>query len=1044
MRWFLFSIILLLVLPGIAKSKSPAWGYKKFPALHRQKKDYLPRKIRLGRQLLRANRPKGAPTHSLIGVEQIYTNRSGKKKVFIKKGVKVFGKNVIGGWRKLRGAYVLHLKRRSSATAFFAVGLNRRERMAFEMRMRKAYRRFSFVEALLIPKAVADAVGVETPRSASDTPSTLQRDLTSVIATGIPLMAATCALQYASGSAYEAYNNTMDRLKNASVDLSWESFGGSMRGVGRWLKETGQSVASGAKATWQYGKEVYANPQKVVDDIQAGYENVKKAAASMYEGMRQTIAGWDDLPDKVKSEIICMAMVAGGPAIASLALAWTGVGAAMSARLLAFFAQMGARVAKVMPAIMSVLNADGITESEAYKQIRAWLQGESEPSQALLASAGGEPGRAPASFDAVYPTEQSQGRGGASAPASAGKYQGFRGRYRTEREREAVMAANRALSDSDRIKAIEAHVGRSLSQRERERLLSIHNVQCAETKCTAQEIRDLKDLAGVTAMFADLPKEQVLDLYRMNLLGNDRDLSEFEAILRAERKPALGPALPLRERARLQVAKTQERIAKLDQQIEALEAKPNHSATKLAELRRQRQAQAEWLERQQEELELMNPNSFAALDRALEERRIADARARMNRPVTDAERAEIAELLRRPVSSSVIGGSDRQRESGSGTPITGSEMNRFTLFSELRHSIEEGTATASQRVLHHFFHTTKAKPKPAIYRSPSTGDKMTVEVVGFPGDSDKGDRTKMTIRFKTSDGRTVTKDVPLAHLMPEEGRASLASVVGGQAAADSWIAGMAEEATGREAQDRLREIERLQREDPDYRLGTQGWMDIDTEAAEIRRNSAPLTVREIAHIEAIAASYDGAGLRTRLPMEVLANGRIQRPTFTREELSELEGVQFSISRRTMNPGANEDRDYFDQAQRFKPADLIAARVKERKREIYNSMSRFVGGSSRMDMPRTPEYRRFNPSRLEKAFDGRITSNIKRALKDVHEVLSRHQGPTISNPQDLKKLQDGLRALSGDKSAIAGSEDLQQFIEFGKYRSAYTELSLMRD
>jgi hypothetical protein len=90
-----------------------------------------------------------------------------------------------------------------------------------------------------------------------------------------------------------------------------------------------------------------------------------------------------------------------------------------------------------------------------------------------------------------------------------------------------LQAKNRSLGDAERLQEIEKTLGlppHSLTPDQQRKLLEIHSRDCAKVRCTAQEIRDIKELRAVREMFPQAGAQEVRDLYRRNLLGREIEI----------------------------------------------------------------------------------------------------------------------------------------------------------------------------------------------------------------------------------------------------------------------------------------------------------------------------------------------------------------------------------------------------------------------------------------------------------------------------------------------------------------------------------------
>ncbi len=385
---------LLLVTPQVsfAKTKEKAkpkvdWGYKGFPLVKPQEKDYLPIKIQLGKQVLDARMRPGSGTHMMWGVEQIYTDRTFKKYVAVKKNVKVYGENVVGGWRAIAKGQVLHLRLGTTVTAYYAEGLTNKERFFFESKIRKHHKVSDFTD-FLIQKAYAETTGTGVGQD----PTTPVRQELSLGPRQLAIDAAICMAARAGDATLEAGGNAIEAIGNATA-AAWNDPSGAATSAWNWARNgtvaawngAGEMVGnawSGAgeamRAAWNGSTDAISYVGRGVwdgtiwDDISDSVEKTKLFLQKAYTFVAGSVEGFIDLPFAAKTEILCeFGIQAAKVGAIGLVMAATGVGvAAAGARLMAFVGRFGASMMAMLPNINRIARMENLSENERVQQIR--------------------------------------------------------------------------------------------------------------------------------------------------------------------------------------------------------------------------------------------------------------------------------------------------------------------------------------------------------------------------------------------------------------------------------------------------------------------------------------------------------------------------------------------------------------------------------------------------------------------------------------------------------------------------------------------------
>ncbi|NQZ18023.1 MAG: hypothetical protein HRT44_02020 [Bdellovibrionales bacterium] len=371
------------------KKKKAKWGYKAFPLVKPSKRDYLPKRVKIGRSRrnsLKAIMPKGSGTHPLWGVEQLYSNRQLSKYVAVKKNVKLVGKNVLGGWRKLNKGHVLHIRRGKRITAYYARGLSNRERFFFESYIRRAHKVSDFINPF-IQKAYAET----TSGGAVENP-TLATGAAPMGPLGIARDAALCMGARARDAALETGAQTITAVGDG-IAAAWDDPMGAAQAAGEWLWETGEAAYNGAgeaisgaidtggavlngayNAATAVGTSIINGT--VLDDIGDGIERTVEFLQRSYTHLANAISGFAELPGEVQAEILChFGIQAAQTGLVALVMGATGAGVALAGARLASFATNFARgIIAVMPAIRAVIAMEDLSLGEKVQRIRDLLR----------------------------------------------------------------------------------------------------------------------------------------------------------------------------------------------------------------------------------------------------------------------------------------------------------------------------------------------------------------------------------------------------------------------------------------------------------------------------------------------------------------------------------------------------------------------------------------------------------------------------------------------------------------------------------------------
>lgn len=451
-------------------------------------------------------------THRYWGVEQVYLSSDLKKKLFVKYKVQLNSQRPIGGWLKMRQGHVLHLQKGKEVVAYMAQGFNNLElyQLQKQLQVARVAENSSWLSPWILPCAQADEV----------TSGGFQENFDFNGESQAPVAPADPSVLSRAGNVMACVgSDTIDRAiekgKALWENASWENV---KTGVGNAASAAWEAVPSleevgaGFKATGNFIAKAWNEPEAAWADVTGRFDKTVEVVAQLGQELAKSIQNFNSLSTATQDKLICnmiTEMAANGVLSAALAaVATAGVVTAYSlTKAFTFVRQYSKKIALVMRAI-SMIDGSTLEADLKLEQLDRLLAGNMTP-QEIRTLETGSATPAP-NFVAGAGTRYASPYKAMSADQLA-----------------AAQAGNRALSDVERLVAIEKVVGRALTPAEQKRLLTIHNLDCAKTRCTAQEIRDTKDLAGLRAMFPGTSPEQIKDLYRSGLLGRELNYAQI-------------------------------------------------------------------------------------------------------------------------------------------------------------------------------------------------------------------------------------------------------------------------------------------------------------------------------------------------------------------------------------------------------------------------------------------------------------------------------------------------------------------------------------
>jgi hypothetical protein len=355
-------------------SSQGEWGYESFPIVEPHSNDYLPYRIKIGKEQLRARLKKGSGTHPWLGVEQLYTDRLYKKKIHVKKKVEVYGKNVVGGWRKAAQGHVLHLRYGATLTAYYATGLTQRERISFEMNIRKLHK-FSDFDNPLIRKAYAQ--DTTTTGAGSAVAEAAQESWVATSAEAVS-SATSCVLAQGAERIGDIASNIGDGV-SALVDDPL----GAWRATRDWVGDTARGAVQGARQAAQgVGRAASsiatsAREGTLWEDIGNASDRAGQAISRLGQVLLESIPMISEVPPWVFAQILCFAgMMAAEEGTLRALLAMTGVGAAVAIPAIARLVdRIRNSIQTALPRIREVISSDDMSRADKIRAVREALFG---------------------------------------------------------------------------------------------------------------------------------------------------------------------------------------------------------------------------------------------------------------------------------------------------------------------------------------------------------------------------------------------------------------------------------------------------------------------------------------------------------------------------------------------------------------------------------------------------------------------------------------------------------------------------------------------
>ncbi len=347
-------------------------------------------------------------------------------------------------------------------------------------------------------------------------------------------------------------------------------------------------------------------------------------------------------------------------------------------------------------------------------------------------------------------------------------------------------------------------------------------------------------------------------------------------------------------------------------------------------------------------------------------------------PITDADRAAFAEMLKRPL---------RQNSYDS--------------------ALESFTA-ASERY-----------PVSSKYRDPLTGDHLDVQVIGLVRSTDVADIVK--IKFRTPDGRTVTKEVRMTSLThesrgydnPLDDRDTLAR---SERFGTGDTEGRAQRAVDQLAQDAMTAADRdeyraLQRQIDAREGGIDEMLKLVSRQHDIALKYAPLRVHEV---ETLTDNLEGLEKGIDL-------------TLTPGEKRAIADIRRIIDRREGNPRVLEDAELFARARDISEESVLKSRYANRRRAVTAEIKKLTGEGRAIPFEKRNTW---SSSSLSRDIGGlRGSSKMKQNLDSIHEFLKNEQFVSSDNARAVETAVRDIRwRIKSDRLSVPNSEDFLRYLE----------------
>lgn len=347
-------------------------------------------------------------------------------------------------------------------------------------------------------------------------------------------------------------------------------------------------------------------------------------------------------------------------------------------------------------------------------------------------------------------------------------------------------------------------------------------------------------------------------------------------------------------------------------------------------------------------------------------------------PVTDADRAEFLKILQRPVNNNPY-----------------------------------------DNALARFENASERYPVDSRYRDPLTGERIDVEVIELTHSSDVADYAK--IRFKTPDGRIVTKEVRVSSLTYQsrgyENALDDESVLSGSerfgvkdmdARAQATVDKMAQDAMTSTDRDEYRAIQsKLDAREASF----DEMMRLIARQDDLAKKYAPLRVHEV---ETLTDNLDGLEKGSEL-------------TLTPGEKRAIADIRRIVDLREGNPRAIEDRVLFERANGITEESVLKARFQNRRRAVNSEIKALTGEGKSIPFEKRNVW---SSSALSRDIGGlKGSSKMKQHFDSISEFMKNEQFISSDNARDVESAIRDIRwRIKSDNLAVPNSEEYLRYLE----------------
>ena len=1022
-------LVLLILFTGNFVFAQTEWNYSQFPIVAPQANDILPSELNISKVVYHGMMPRGSGTHPFWGVEQVYSDRKMTKRLFVKRDVQL----TIGahsGWMKVGNGFVMHLKQGTKLNAFYALGFDSRERLEIERQLRGIYRTASLL-GYLVPDARAEEL-VNAKKGEASAPAADKAGAENEGSEGLTMCIGTMTGKIIGNKVSSAYNSASDAVSYAYNDKL-----GAVKAVGSYVGGAATGAWDATKSAVSATASVVAHPVDAWGNVVSAVDSTRRFGNEIYQKTASTIQDFPTWPQPVKDIVTCTIaaeLVAGGAELVAGFL--TGAGESMAAiRAAKLLASIYERIKALSPVIKLLIASKEGSWSSRLSLLKDLVKGTKTREEVELALRKAAPAATEVGKDAVKVSDLK-----ALNPDDLAKLQ----------------AKNRALSDADRMAAIEKQLGLppgSLTDAQKKKLLDIHNKPCAATACTAQEIKDIKDLKVVREMFPDASPQNIKDLYRGNLLGYEKD--EFASLMKQPLKPRAEFDEGAHLRSNLDAHTTE--LQQANTRVAKLQADPDHSPIALADAKHQQenvQASVNAAQRDLQQHSIQTTPAASTDDHELHA--LLKQSFKPSAPKLDAVESEQAAAAHARQTHALL---DKHRAAqdaakAANAPITEADKKEFDQLLHQSFKPSASAKSASEKLSAKLSEATSDHPVGAKYVSAKTGEVVNADIIGMKnaggaldahGEVDQAAR--VLIRTTGQDGRVTTREVALRDLAFGKDNVALRNQ-GGARSAEHAVDRMVERATG--SADRIRELDQQSQaavRAPGALKPGSAWDKAETEKTHLLKADQPLTHTEVRHVQAVHEAFTAENVAARMPLQITKTGNVKvrsgerginRAGLNDAEKRDLAHAKGIVESRHQAARSVDDAEHFDKINKLDERKIVLGRLQSQEYAALKRISAFTQTNDHA-LPRFA--REYDPVNLAKAYSSPGQS-VKASLRKVHDLVSKSSLDS-NQARELRDNLQNLRVYGADESSRANTT-LNKFLDYAADRAGYQRLEELKE